>query len=248
MRKIRCICLIASGTIVLGLLSGQSLAATMDFDVALTGGLDSKTAKVGQPVTARLVGEIRDGSKLLAPAGSEVSGNVTEVYGSRRLLHAEVSTKRWMRAGAGIGLHFDRIVPPHGAALKIDAVPVAIVGKPDEIGKKTDDGATVSKNGNVEASRKKDLKPKLARTALGVAAFVAGPITAVAGAAAGAIKPSTVLPEASDESAQKHRRLKGMATGAVAGLPGGFLINDSVLKGQQAVLKPGTRITLEWKR
>jgi hypothetical protein len=36
-----------------------------------------------------------------------------------------------------------------------------------------------------------------------------------------------------------------MATGVMAGLPGGFLIGDTILKGQHAAIKPGTRIRLE---
>jgi hypothetical protein len=224
-----------------------AFAADIEFDVALSSELDSKTAKAGQAVEARLVGDLRDGSKVLAKSGSKVLGKVTEVYGNRRLLHSELSTKRWMRAGAGIAMEFDQVVPAHGTPLKIHALPLNIVEADGKVEKGNDD-VTVSKQGTVEASRKKDLKPKFGRSILGVASFVAAPVTAVAGAAVGAARPSTVLPDATDDSAKSHRRLKGMATGLVAGLPGGFLVNDTALKGQQAVLKSGTRLKLQWTR
>lgn len=218
-----------------------------NFDVVLTNKIDSKTARVGQPVNARLVQAVHSGSKLIAPEGSEVTGHVTSVYGSRRMLHAEVSTKRWMRASGGLGLSFDRIVTPEGTAVKIKAIPVSIVQQHGHQHREKDSAkVNVSKSGTIEASRKRDLRPKAARTALGVAAFIAGPVTAVAGAAVGAVRPTTVLPANVDGTPQKHQRLKGMTTGFVAGLPGGFLVNDAVIKGQQVVLTPGTHLKLQW--
>ena len=227
--------------------SAAVLAETVNFEVALTSGLNSQTAKVGQKVNARLVSDLRAGSKVLAPAGSSVVGHINKVYTSRRLIGAEVSRKRWLRAGGGIDLQFDSIQPLHGKAIKINARPVGIAETGHQ--KQSDAPVTVSKEGTVEASRKQDLKPKLARTALGVGAFVAGPITALAGAAVGAVRPKTVLPQSSDgEQPQKPSRLKGAATGFVAGLPGGFLVNDSVLKGQKAVIPSGEHLQLEWNR
>jgi hypothetical protein len=221
-----------------------SCAATLDFDVVLTSALDSKTSKVGQPVSARLVDNLRLGHKVLAPAGSKVTGQVTAVSSARSMLHSEVSVKRWMRADASIGVRFTHIVPPHGKALGINALPLSIL---ETVGTKNAHTNThVSKQGTFEASRKADLKPTGVRTALGIGSIFAAPVTAIAGAGIGAARPSMVLP--TDSNKPKPSRLKGMATGLLTGLPGGSLITDAAIKGRQATLKPGTRIRLQWKQ
>lgn len=189
--------------------------------------------------------DLRTGAKLIAPAGSTVNGHVTQVLTERRLLHAEVSTKRWLKAGGGIGMRFDEIVLASGKHIKINAVPVAVAEAAAEADKRQQN-VVVDKDGTIEPTRKKDLKPKAARLMLGVGAFVAGPITSVVGGVAGAVHPSTVLPDSPDPQSRKHRRLKGMVTGFVAGLPGGFIVDDAILKGQRAQLKPGTRLRLQW--
>ncbi len=203
----------------------------MDFDVALTSPLDSQTARVGQPVYAKLLNDFHSGTKLLAPAGSKVTGQVTEVVGARRLLHSEVSPKHWMNASASIGIRFTRIIAPDGNALEVNALPVSI---------QNGLGLHVSKTGTIEASRKGDMKPSAARTALSIGSIFAAPITAVAGAGIGALRPSTVLPANSDQG--KHGRLKGMATGFVAGLPGGAIAESAAFKGRRETLGSGTRI------
>jgi hypothetical protein len=213
-------------------------------DISLGTPLDSEQNKVGDPVRGTVVHDVRAGHRLIAPAGSVVSGHVTEVSHRRRLLHAELSTHRWLRAGGNIAMEFDRLTPPHGSPVKIKALPAQILSVPSEHAQQ-EPSTVVTKHGVIEAKRKKDMVPKATRAALGIGAFFAAPVTATVGGIAGAVKPSTVLPESDDPKSKHHRHLKGMATGVMSGLPGGFLIGDTILKGQHAAIKPGTRIRLE---
>lgn len=173
--------------------------------------------------------------KVKAKAGDTVVGSVMEASQGRRFLLAEVSPKRWLQAGGGVGIVFTEL-RSGGKSQKIQAVPVAISGV---------NGVVVSKDGSLEQSKKKQLKSKVGRTAFGAAALLGAPLTSVVGGVTGAAKPSVVLPEASSTQDRKHRRLKGFATGFVAGLPGGFLVNDAVLKGKETVLRPGSILVLQ---
>src|ERR1700719_3509935 len=78
------------------------------FNVSLSDRISSRTAKAGQKVHARLLADLHQGKKLVAPAGSQVIGHVTEVLKRRRLLRAEISSRRWLQAGGGVCLQFDR--------------------------------------------------------------------------------------------------------------------------------------------
>src|SRR5262249_21919459 len=46
----------------------------------------------------------------------------------------------------------------------------------------------------------------------------------------------------------RHRRIKGFAWGFLSGLPGSWIIEDTVVKGQEAVLKPGDEFVAEFKQ
>lgn len=227
---------------------GAAKAETLD--VVLNNGLNSDATKIGDRVEARLATPLKKGKKIVAPAGSTVVGHVTEVSRTRRLLHAELSTKRWFRCGGNVAMEFEQIMTPSGTLVPVKARPLEIVSATKahhaENGKTpAPDRYTVTKDGAVEYKRKKDLLPKATRIALGVGAIFAAPVTATVGGVAGAVKPSTVLPQSDNPKAQQHRRLKGMATGIVAGLPGGFIVNDAVMKGEPTKLSAGTRMRLE---
>lgn len=122
-----------------------------------------------------------------------------------------------------------------GKQAAIRALPVGVGGTQ----------AKANKEGAIEASSKGQVKSKLGRLGITGLSFVAVPVAPVVGGIAGAVKPDVVLPEARDDKGRKHRRLKGLATGAVAGIPGGFVINDTVLKGCDIYIEPGTELLLE---
>jgi hypothetical protein len=43
----------------------------------------------------------------------------------------------------------------------------------------------------------------------------------------------------------RHRRLKGFAWGFLSGVPGSWLIEDTTVKGQEAIVKPGDEFYAE---
>jgi hypothetical protein len=46
----------------------------------------------------------------------------------------------------------------------------------------------------------------------------------------------------------RHRRLKGFAWGFLSGVPGSWLIEDTVVKGNEAIIKPGDEFLVEFKQ
>jgi hypothetical protein len=46
----------------------------------------------------------------------------------------------------------------------------------------------------------------------------------------------------------RHRRLKGFAWGALSGVPGSWLIEDTVIRGQEAMIKPGDEFLVEFQQ
>jgi hypothetical protein len=233
-------------------------ADTIQFTVALEETISTNSAHPGDKVRAKLIEDLKDGQVLIAPKGSLVVGKITEVDRKRRLISSELPSKRWLRASGGMRIEFDEIITTGGAkshagskarTLNISAHPLSVSPAAQHNTQEPNaQPVTVAKDGNIESTRKPDMKPKAARSALGLVAIVAAPVSAVVGGVAGAVKPSTVLPEAEGDNEKKHRHLKGFATGVVAGLPGGFLVNDSVLKGHEAVIPAGSQLLLEWTK
>lgn len=223
----------------------SSSTAEGRFSVILQQQLDSKYAKPGDSVVARLGSPLKIGSELFLP-GSTVVGHVTEVDHARCHLRAEVSPKRWLRADGALAVQFDEIESQtDGAQAPICATALPLTSE----FRKTlsEKKIAVSKKGCVEVSRTSEIRPKLTRMALGAAAMTHSPIVPVVGGLIGAVAPSMVL-ESADRDYQKevsHRRLKGFATGVAAGLPGGFLINDTMMKGRDAVIPPGTVLIMQ---
>jgi hypothetical protein len=46
----------------------------------------------------------------------------------------------------------------------------------------------------------------------------------------------------------RHRRIKGFFWGALSGVPGSWLIEDTTVKGQEAVIKPGDEFLAEMRK
>jgi hypothetical protein len=98
-------------TAVTPLASPELLRAGMRFDVEVEEALSSGTSKVGEAFRTVLVADLRtsDG-RLVAPAGSEVLGEVVEVRPLRRV-----------GGQAALGLSLDRLVLPSGDTVEIRA-------------------------------------------------------------------------------------------------------------------------------
>ncbi len=210
------------------------------FPVVISSGLTSKLTKVGDPVEAALKIDITIGGKLIAKKGDKVVGRVVTCHKARRILHAELSGKRWMRANGAIGLQFDEIVTQKGEHLPLVAKPA----QRSRIVKNVNEGRVlgVNDNGEIAGPLSTQLKHQAAHLAIRGAASAGGAlsfgIVPVAYGIVGAINPSFAFLHPVGKNVP-HRRLKGFAMGLASGVPGGFLIADSIIKGVEAEVKPG---------
>ncbi len=219
------------------------------FSVSVLSSHNSHTAKVNDAVEARLKNDLVVGGKVVAKAGSKVVGRVSSAEPARRILHAELSAKRWMRANGAIGLNFYEIVTDAGEHLPLSAAPA----RQARVVKNVNEGRVlgVNHNGELAAPLSTQLKHQAAHLAIRGAASAGGVfsfgIVPVAYACVGAANPSFAFMHPVGKNV-RHRRLKGFGMGLIAGLPGGFLIADSIIKGQEAVVKPGDEFLAEFKQ
>ncbi len=202
-------------------------------------GLNSQTSKNGQTVEVKLSQNLNLNGKVIAKTNSIIIGHITKIEQPKRFIHSEVSAHSFMKPGARIFIEFNKIKAGN-KIIAIDAKPcpktVIVESKQYAI--------KVDKDSSIVSSTPGDVKSKVGRTSIQVASWIGAPFTPIIGGIVGAIKPNVMLPEATDTKSRKHRRLKGMAAGAIAGVPGGFLINDSVLKGRNTVLKSGSKLEI----
>lgn len=210
------------------------------FPVVVVSSLSSKNNRVGDPLEARLKTDIKIGGKLIAKKGDRVVGHVSSCNRARRMLHAEMSTKRWMRANGCIGLQFDEIITEGGEHLPLVAKPAQRA----RIVKNINEGRVlgVNDNGEIASPLSTQLKHQAAHLAIRAAASAGGAfsfgIVPAAYGIVGAINPSFAFLHPVGKNVP-HRRLKGFAMGVVSGLPGGFLIADTIIRGVEAEIKPG---------
>ena len=210
------------------------------FPVVVMSGLSSKNNKVGDPLEARLKTDIKIGGRLVARKGDKVVGHVETCSKARSILHAELSKNRWMRASGCIGLQFDEIITQEGDHLPLVAKPAQRA----RIVKNVNEGRIlgVNDNGEIASPLSSQLKAQGMHLAIRAAASAGGVmsfgIVPAAYGIVGAINPSFAFLHPVGKNVP-HRRLKGFAMGVVSGLPGGFLIADTIIKGVDAEVKPG---------
>ncbi|MBA3994926.1 MAG: hypothetical protein C0469_15510 [Cyanobacteria bacterium DS2.3.42] len=225
------------------------ITAGSRFRVTVLSTHNSHTAKLNDPVEARLRNDLVVGGKVVAKAGSKVVGRVSTAAPARRILSAELSTKRWMRANGALGLNFYEIVTDAGEHLPLAATPA----QQSRVVKNVNEGRVlgVNHNGEIASPLSIQLKHQAAHLAIRGAASAGGVfsfgIVPVAYACIGAANPSFAFMHPVGKNV-RHRRLKGFGMGLVAGMPGGFLIADSIIKGQEAVVKPGDEFLAEFKQ
>lgn len=219
------------------------------FPVSILNELTSKTAKCGDPIQARLKVDLKIGGKLIAGKGTVVNGHISSAERARAILHSELSAKRWMRANGALGIQFDEIVTESGEHLPLVAAPA----RQSRIVNNTGEGRVLGINdrGEIVTPLSIQLKHQALHLAIRGAASAGGVFSMgavpLAYGLVGAINPSFAFLHPVGKNVP-HRRLKGFAMGVVSGLPGGFLIADSMIHGQEAVIKPGDEFLAEFKQ
>jgi hypothetical protein len=226
------------------------ITAGARFPVSVQSQISSKTAKVGDPVEACLKIDVKIGGRLIAAKGSPVYGHVIAVEKARKLLIAEFTpTKRWLHMAGTLGLQFDEIINDKGEHIPLVATPA----KNARIVKNLAEGRILGVNVNGQVSspfapqlRDQALHLEIRAGASAGGVFSFGIVPAVF-ACAGAISPSFAYCRPVGKNV-RHRRLKGFGMGLVAGLPGGFLVTDSIIRGPEAIIQPGDVFEAEFKQ
>ncbi len=219
------------------------------FPVTVVTSHTSKTAKVGDPVEARLKVDIKIGGRLIAPKGAKVVGHIASCERARRMLQAEMSMKRWMRPSGALGVQFDEILTASGDHIPLVAMPA----QQPRIVKNLAEGRILGVNhkGEIVSPLSSQVKAQAAHIGIRAAASAAGPfsfgIVPVAYGVAGAISPSFAYMHPVGKNV-RHRRLKGFSMGVLQGMPGGFLVADYMILGDEAIIKPGDEFLAEFKQ
>jgi hypothetical protein len=226
------------------------ISAGARFPVAVESHITSKTAKVGDSIEARLKVDLKIGGRMVAPKGTLVIGHVSSVCPARKLIVAEFTpNKRWMRMAGAVGVTFDDIITDDGLHIPLVATPA----RNPRIIKNAASGRVLGVNasGQVASPLSTQLKMQAAHEAIRIGASAAGVFSfgavPVAFACLGAISPSFAFMQPIGKNV-RHRRLKGAAMGLVSGLPGGFVISDSIIRGPEAIIQPGDTFEAEFKQ
>ena len=216
------------------------------FPVVLASQITSRTAKASDPIKARLKYDLKIGERLVASKGSLVNGHVNYVLPARTIMRSLLSPERWYRNSGCLGLSFDEIINDKGEHLPLSALP----SRQARIVKNKAEGRElgVNHNGQVAGPWSEQLRYKALRVGLNFALAPAGVFSfgamPVALGVLGAANPSFAFAKPIGLNV-RHRRLKGFAWGFLSGIPGSFLIEDTTIKGQEAIVKPGDEFYAE---
>lgn len=225
------------------------IKAGAQFPVAMVSQLSSKTAKIGDNIQARLKYDIKIGDKHIAKKGSMVTGHIDYCLPARSVMHSLVSPTRWYRNSGCIGIAFDEILNEKGEHIALNAKPA----RRARIVKNKAEGRLLGVNhdGQITGPWGQQLRYKAVRVGLNAAMAPAGAFTfgamPVALGVMGAINPSFAFMKPVGTNV-RHRRLKGFAWGFLSGIPGSWIIEDTVTKGQEAIIKPGDEFLVELQK
>ena len=219
---------------------GTAVKAGARFPVVMLSEINSKTAKKGDPIEARLKYDLKIGTRHIANKGSRVRGHLNYVLRARTVLGSMVTTQRFYRNSGVLGIAFDELINENGEHFALVAKPAMM----DRIVKNKYEGRElgVNHNGQVTGPFSQQLRYKAIRVGmnfamapLGTMSFGAMP---VALGVMGAINPSFAFMRPVGLNV-RHRRIKGFAWGFLSGIPGSWLIEDTTVRGQEAIIKPG---------
>jgi hypothetical protein len=219
------------------------------FPVVVCSQVTSKTAKRGDPFEARLKYDLKIGDRLIARKGALVRGHINYALRARCAMHSLISPERWYRNSGCIGVSFDELISENGEHIPMVATPAQCA----RVVKNKYEGRVLGVNhlGQVTGPWSQQLRYKAIRIGLNAAMAPAGVFSfgamPVALGVIGAVNPSFAFMKPVGQNV-RHRRIKGFAWGFLSGVPGSFLIEDTVVKGQEAVIMPGDEFLAEFKQ
>lgn len=222
------------------------IKAGAQFPVVMVSNISSKTAKKGDVMQARLKYDLKIGPKLIAKKGSMVTGHIDYALPARTVLHSMVSPTRWYRNSGCLGIMFDEIINEKNEHIALNAKPA----RKDRIVKNKAEGRLLGVNhdGQITGPWGQQLKYKAIRVGLNAALAPAGVFSfgamPVALGVMGAVNPSFAFMKPVGTNVP-HRRIKGFCWGFLSGIPGSWIIEDTVTKGQEALVRPGDEFLVE---
>jgi hypothetical protein len=218
------------------------------FPVIVMSEISSKTAKKGDTFQARLKYDLKIGDRIVAEKGSIVNAHINYSLKSRCILHSMMSVERWYRNSGCLGITFDEIINGQGDHIPLVATPAqrSLIVRNKAEGRLLG----VNHNGQITGPWSQQIRYEALRVGINAAlspagVFSFGALPATLGVI-GAVNPSFAFMKPVGQNV-RHRRIKGFAFGFIDGLPGGFLVQDTVIKGQEAVIKPGDEFLCEFQ-
>ncbi len=219
------------------------------FPVVISSEITTKTSKKGDPVEARLKYDLKIGDRLIAKKGAVVNGHINYSLPARSTMHSLVSPTRWYRNSGCVGISFDEIIDEKGQHLPLVAVPARAARIVKNKGEGRELG--INHDGQVAGPLSQQIRYKAIRIGLNAALAPAGAFSfgamPIALGVIGAANPSFAFMKPVGLNV-RHRRIKGFFWGALSGVPGSWLIEDTVVRGQEAVIKPGDEFLAEFQQ
>ena len=219
------------------------------FPIVIVSELSSKSAKVGDSIQGRLKYDLKIGDRLVAQKGSPVMGHINYALHARTPMKSLISANRWYRNSGCLGVQFDEIINERNEHIPLVAEPakqplyVKNKGEGRELG--------INHKGQITGPWSQQLKYKAVRIGMNAAMAPLGTFTfgamPVALGVMGAINPSFAFMKPVGLNV-RHRRIKGFCWGALSGVPGSWLIEDTTVKGQEAIIKPGDEFLAELRQ
>lgn len=216
------------------------------FPVVMQSELNSKTTKKGDPFQARLKYDVKIGDRHVANKGSIVTGHVNYVLKARTILGSIITVDRFYRNSGVLGFEFDELINEKGEHIRLVAMPARMA----RIVKNKAEGRELGVNhkGQITGPWSTQLRYKAVRIGLNFALAPLGPMTfgamPVVLGCIGAANPDFAFAKPVGLNV-RHRRLKGFFWGALSGVPGSWLIEDTTVRGQEAIIKPGDEFLAE---
>ncbi len=218
------------------------------FPVVMSSQLNSKNNKKGDTLQARLKYDLKIGPRVVAKKGDLVTGHIHYNLPARSVMHSLVTPKRWYKNSGVLGITFDEIINDKKEHIALNARPA----RKARIVRNKAEGRELGVNdcGEITGPWGQQLKYKAIRVGLNFALAPAGVFSfgamPVALGVIGAVNPSFAFMKPVGTNV-RHRRIKGFAWGFLSGVPGSWIIEDTVTKGQEAIIKPGDEFLVELK-
>lgn len=219
------------------------------FPIVITSEINSRTAKKGDAVHGRLKYDLKIGDRLVAQKGAVVRGHLNYALPARTPMASMLSTNRWYRNSGCLGVQFDEIINDKNEHIPLVAEPArqALYVKNKAEGRVLG----INHKGQIAGPWSQQLRYKAIRVGLNFALAPAGVMSfgamPVALGVIGAVNPSFAFMKPVGTNV-RHRRIKGFAWGFLSGVPGSWLIEDTTVKGQEAVIKPGDEFFAEMRQ